>query len=112
SSTSASFDFASSPAGATFECALDGSAFAACSSPQTYAALTAGSHTFQVRAVNAFGTDASPAAFTWTIGSLPDTTISSSPAASTTSTSASFTFTSTPSGATFECALDGGAFAA
>src|SRR5262249_61770690 len=111
-STSASFDFTSSPTGATFECALDGAPFAACTTPQAFSSLVLGNHTFQVRAVNAFGTDASPASYTWAIGVVADTTITSSPAPSTTSTSASFSFTSTPTGATFECALDGAAFAA
>jgi hypothetical protein len=115
-STSASFSFtANPPAGATFECALDGAAFTACSSPQAYTGLAVGGHTFQVRASSAVGTDPSPASFAWTVLVLapPDTTITSTPAASTTSTSASFSFTATPSaGATFECALDGAAFAA
>src|SRR5262249_7069677 len=111
-STSASFDFTSSPTGATFECALDGAAFAGCSAPQAFSGLVLGTHTFQVRAVNAFGTDPSPAAYTWAIGVVAATAITSSLAASTTSTSASFDFTSSPTGATFECALDGAPFAA
>ncbi|MGD0166788.1 MAG: Calx-beta domain-containing protein, partial [Gaiellaceae bacterium] len=41
-----------------------------------------------------------------------DTSISSTPAASTTSSSASFAFSSNTSGATFECALDSGSWAA
>jgi hypothetical protein len=112
-SPSASFSFTSTPAGATFECSLDGAAFAACASPQAYATLALGNHTFGVRAVNEAGTDATPATFAWTINQAPaDTTITSAPAATTTSTSASFSFTSTPVGATFECSLDGAAFAA
>ena len=62
--------------------------------------------------MNAGGTDATPATFAWTIAALvlPDTTITSTPPASTATTSASFSFTSTPVGATFECSLDGAAF--
>jgi hypothetical protein len=115
-STSASFSFTATPStGATFECALDGAAFSACTSPRAYAGLAVGGHTFQVRAVNSNGTDPTPASFSWTITlpSPPETTITSAPAASTTSTSASFSFTATPStGATFECALDGAGFSA
>ncbi len=115
-STSASFSFTSTASGATFDCALDGAAFAACTTPKAYSGLAVGSHTFQVRSRDSAGTvDPSPASQTWTItapAAAPDTTITSGPAASTTSTSASFSFTSTASGATFDCALDGAAFAA
>jgi predicted outer membrane repeat protein len=111
-STSASFTF-SSESGATFECALDAAAFAACTSPRQYTGLAAGAHQFRVRAIDAAGnTDASPATYNWTIDTTaPQTTIGSAPPATTASTSASFTFSS-EAGATFECALDAAAFAA
>jgi hypothetical protein len=49
-----------------FQCRLDGAAFAACSSPTTYAGLAAGSHTFAVRAIDAAGNvDPTPATHTW-----------------------------------------------
>src|SRR5262249_48486532 len=63
----------STPSGATFQCALDGAAFAACSSPQAYSSLAVGLHSFQVRAVNGSGTDLSPALYTWTITASPST---------------------------------------
>ncbi|PYM92880.1 MAG: hypothetical protein DME04_13985 [Candidatus Rokuibacteriota bacterium] len=113
-STSASFSFSATKAGSTFECKLDGATFAACTSPQSYSSLAAGSHTFQVRAIDTAGNvDASPASFTWTIDTTaPDTTITANPPVLTNSTSASFSFTATKAGSTFECKLDGAAFAA
>lgn len=51
-----------------FQCSLDGAAFGPCTSPQSYAGLGRGAHTFLVRAVDAAGNpDASPAAYTWTV---------------------------------------------
>jgi hypothetical protein len=123
--TSGSFAFTGSDdttaAGSlTFECALDGSAYTACSSPMSFSGIAVGSHTFNVRAKDAAGNvDASPASRTWTVTAppadttAPDTSISSGPSGSTTSTFASFAFTgsddTTAAGSlTFECALDGG----
>jgi hypothetical protein len=62
----------------TFECSLDGSAFAACASPQSYNNLASGSHTFQVRARDASGNvDATPATYTWAVDNSPPTTTAS-----------------------------------
>jgi hypothetical protein len=112
-SASASFSFTSSEAGSTFECKLDGGSFAVCTSPQSYSGLSDGSHTFQVRAIDGLGNpDATPASYTWTIDTIsPDTTINSNPSNPSSSSSASFTFSGTGA-ASFECKLDGGAFAA
>ena len=64
----AAFAF-TSESGATFECRLDAGTWAACASPQTYAALADGRHAFAVRARDALGnTDATPAERAWTIG--------------------------------------------
>ena len=63
----ATFRFASSEAGATFQCSLDGAAWQTCSSPKTYN-LALGSHTFRVRARDDAGnTDPTPAAWNWAI---------------------------------------------
>jgi parallel beta-helix repeat protein len=116
-STSASFSFSSSEGSSTFECALDGAAFVACVSPSSYAALSLGAHSFAVRARdNAGNIDLTPAVHTWTIVAPPDTTapdtfIVSRPAASSTETSASFAFSASEAGSTFQCSLDGAAFA-
>jgi parallel beta-helix repeat protein len=120
-STSATFTFSSSEAGSTFKCSLDGGHFANCTSPRSYSGLALGQHSFQVRATDAAkpaNTDPTPAVWTWTVGSgppditPPETAITSGPPSTTTSTSAAFTFSSNEAGSTFQCALDGAAFAA
>ena len=107
-SASASFTFSSSEAGSTFECQLDSGGFAACTSPKNYTGLREGSHTFEVRAIDAAGnTDPTPASYTWTIDTVaPNTTIDSSPSDPSGSAAASFTFSSSETGSTFECQLD------
>ena len=113
-SASASFEFSSTPAGASFECKLDGGAYEACTSPKAYSGLSGGSHTFSVRAKDDAGNvDATPATQTWTVETpAPDTSITSGPTGAVRSTSASFAFTATQAGSTFECKLDAGAWAA
>jgi hypothetical protein len=113
SSADASFSFSSSESGSTFECKLDGGAFASCTSPKGYTGLAAGSHTFDVRATDAAGnTDASPASHTWTIDlTAPNTNITAAPSDPSNNTDPSFSFTSSEGGSSFECKLDGGAFA-
>ena len=72
SSTSATFTFSGTNTTTGFECKLDAGAYAVCTSPKTYNSLTAASHTFSVRAMNAGGTDATPATRTWTVtGTTP-----------------------------------------
>jgi len=112
-STSASFFFTSRGAASAFACSLDGAAFAACASPKSYTKLKAGSHNFQVRATGTIGSiDPTPASFDWTIDiTAPNTTITSGPPVLTNNPVATFTFTSTEAGGSFQCSLDGGAFA-
>jgi hypothetical protein len=76
SSASASFTFTSSEAASTFACSLDASGFSPCASPQTYAGLGDGTHTFRVQAVDAAGNaDTTPTAYSWEIvGVGPATT--------------------------------------
>ena len=112
-SASATFTFSSNTSGASFECQLDSGSFVACSSPQTYAGLSEGSHTFRVRATSAGLTDPTPASATWTVDTdPPDTTIDSGPSGLVSTTSATFSFSSSHAGSTFECKLDAGSFQA
>jgi len=73
-SSSAAFTF-SGEAGATFNCRLDGAAFAPCSSPASYSGLAEGSHSFDVRARDAAGNDSSAATINWLISLPPIVTL-------------------------------------
>jgi Bacterial Ig domain/Fibronectin type III domain len=108
-SAAASFAFAASEPGSSFECSIDGAAFAACTSAQGYAGLAEGQHTFQVRAIDASGNiDPTPAVRTWTVDTVPPgAVISSAPASVTNSDTASFEFSADEPNVTFTCSLDG-----
>jgi hypothetical protein len=68
----ATFEFTSSQTGSTFECSLDGSPFAACSSPHDVLAKKSGSHNFQVRARDAAGNvDQTEATYSWKLKPKP-----------------------------------------
>jgi hypothetical protein len=70
-STSAAIAFTASET-ATFECSLDGSAWATCTSPRALSGLAVGSHTFRVRAADSLGNvDATPASASWSISAPP-----------------------------------------
>jgi CSLREA domain-containing protein len=108
--TDASFAF-SADEDSSFECRLDAGPWVACSSPQAYAALADGTHSFQVRATDGAGnTDGTAAAHGWTVDTVaPQTAIESAPATPTRSTSASFAFSASED-SSFECKLDAGAW--
>ncbi len=109
------FAFTASELSVTFDCAIDGGTYAACTSGQAFGPLGDGAHAFAVRAHDRAGNvDASPAIRSWSIDtSTPDTAILSGPTGSTSATGASFTFISPDAGtgATFQCKLDAAAFA-
>ena len=66
--TSASFGFTGAGTSGSYECRLDTGLFVDCASGRTYSGLSAGTHTFAVRAVDSTGNvDASPAVRTWTV---------------------------------------------
>jgi hypothetical protein len=108
------FTFSSSAPGSSFECRVDGAAFAACSGPgasHTTIALTDGSHTFAVRATDpAANTDPTPATRAFTVDTRrPVTRITKKPRKKLKTTKAKakvrVSFTS-EGGATFKCRLD------
>ena len=104
-STSSPYTFSSSEPNSTFECRIDTSEFASCTSPYAVGTLADGDHTFSVRATDAAGnTDQSPASRTFTVDTLaPQTTIDSGPDP--------FRFSSSESNSTFECKLDAAEYA-
>nr|MDQ3822747.1 Ig-like domain repeat protein [Actinomycetota bacterium] len=112
--TSATFAFGASEGGSTFECSLDGAAWASCTAPATYSGLAGGDHTFEVRATDAVGnTDGTPATRSWTVdASAPETTIDSGPTGATNQVDATFTFSADEPGSSFQCSLDEGAWVA
>jgi len=113
-STAAEFSFsATPPSGAAFECRLDGAAFAACTGPVDYSGLdgddaaTGAAHTFEVRAKNAGGTDASPASYAWTVDTVaPAVSLTDRPSDPSGASEAVFSFTAGEPAA-FACSLAG-----
>jgi hypothetical protein len=109
------FNFASSETGSSFSCGIDGPPSAPCVPGGTFGPpLANGTYTFEVAAEDPTAQlDQSPATGTFTIAApLPDTLIDSAPPASGNSRNASFGFHSTKPGSSFQCSLDGSAFAA
>jgi hypothetical protein len=92
---------------------MDSGAWGSCTSPQGYTSVADGAHTFSVRATDpAANTDATPAQAAFTVDTTgPDTSITQAPPPLTAS-AIQIAFTSPEAGVTFECLLDGGAFAA
>ena len=115
--TSPTFEFSSSEGASTFECRIDGAAFAPCDSPYSSGPLALGNHVFEVRASDtAANVDPTPASHSFAIvpppdTQAPDTTIDSGPAATGVDTAPVFGFSSSEPGSTFECRFDGAAFA-
>jgi uncharacterized delta-60 repeat protein len=75
---SVSFSFTGTDAGGTdvasFECSLDATPFAICTSPALYAGLSLGPHVFDVRARDGAGNvDPTPASHTWNVVPGPQT---------------------------------------
>jgi RNA polymerase sigma factor (sigma-70 family) len=76
--TTAGFAFTANEANVTFACSLDGAAFAACTSPVSYARLVRAPHGFAVRATDQAGNTGPETTHAWTIVAppLPDLHVS------------------------------------
>lgn len=97
----------------SFRCSLDGSPFAACSTPVRYSGLAQGAHSFSVRAVDAAGNVGPVRAWSWTVDVIAPaapvlTTNPSDPSPNATN---DFAWTASESGLSFECSLNNGSFA-
>ena len=113
-STSANFSFGDDEAGVTFECQLDGSAFASCTSPATYPGLADGSHTFAVRARDAAGNASSATSYTWSLQAPrpPAPSIDSTPSDPNNASTSTFSFSDSDMTVSFQCSIDGASFSA
>jgi hypothetical protein len=111
-SSTATFTFSSNVGGVRFECSVDGSAFAPCTSPASFPNLADGDHVFDVRAVDASGNvDPTPAHAAWSIDTTPPgATITAGPRERTAAASAVFWFAA-ERGSRLECSVDVRAFA-
>lgn len=111
SDTSARFTFTGAR-GDSYDCSLDGAAFAACTSPRSYSGLRDGSHSFRVRERTRAGQVGDPVERTWTVDTRapPAPTITQQPPLVTNQTSARFAYTDAEANVTYECKVDGVAF--
>jgi len=111
---SATFTFSDTQANLTFECSIDGLAFGPCASGVTYSPISAGQHSFQVRALDVNNNLSPATVYSWTVTGVAVTppTITSGPGHITSATTAAFSFTDSEGGIAFLCSLDGAAFTA
>jgi CSLREA domain-containing protein len=67
--TTATFAFGGAPGSEVsgYECSLDGSAYAACASPQSFSGLAPGAHAFSVRSNDEAGNTSAPTVYQWTV---------------------------------------------
>jgi hypothetical protein len=110
--TTATFKFTGGPDALSFRCQIDGTGYAGCTSPKTYASLSEGKHTFSVKAVASGGATSAATSFTWRVDvtAPPTPGVTGIPAA-TASTNAEFSLSDGESGVTYRCKLDTGAYA-
>jgi Ca2+-binding RTX toxin-like protein len=110
--TTPSWSFSSDDAAAVYECRVDGGPFAGCSGTGEHTATVAdGAHTFEVRATDAVGNSAVATDEFAVDAKAPETALGKVKKR-TTKRKVKLSFSSDDAGASFECSLDGKAFAA
>jgi hypothetical protein len=67
SSSTASFGFTDSESPVSFSCRLDAGAWSPCTSPQSYSLVSAGTHEFDVRAIDAAGNTGDDTGWKWQV---------------------------------------------
>jgi hypothetical protein len=119
-SSSANFTFSATDSGggtvSSYQCSIDGAAYATCTSIKSYTGLAAGSHQFALLAIDTAGNTSSASTYSWTIDTTaPTISITSTPSSPTNATTASFSFSATDSGggaiASYACKIDAGSYA-
>ncbi len=111
--TDPTFEFSSDLNPASFECSLDGAAFAACESPLQLADLADGDHDFSVRAIHD-GVTGLATSYEFSVDTVkPVTTIDAAPAQvnGPDVDSGEIEFSANELGLDFECSYDGAQFA-
>jgi len=104
SATTATVSFTDAEPGA-FQCRLDAAAFAGCASPVTYAGLSAGAHTVDVRVIDPAGNVSPIASRTWTVDTVgPTAALADATVTAFATTTPSFAFRLSEAG-TARCAL-------
>ena len=108
-SSSATFSFSSNEGGVSYGCSLDGSAYAPCSTPNTFGGLANGAHTLAVRATDGAGNlDATAASYAWTVDVVaPAPPVISAPAAGSSMAALVAVSGSAEAGSTVAVSIDG-----
>ena len=112
-SQTAVFTFTSPDLSATFQCSLNGSAAAPCTSPVVYSGLADATRSLLIQAVDPAGNvDLLSHPISWTVDATPPDTTLQNPGNIVAQDGPEFQFASTEPGSTFQCALDNQAFQA
>lgn len=95
-------------------CTLDSQTLGSCMSPLTLTNLSAGAHTFRIKATDAANNTSEEKTATWTVDlTAPSVTIATQPARFSNTNSANFTFSGQIGSVAltnFECSIDGGTY--
>lgn len=106
-----SFTFSSPEVGAALQYQIDGGGFIDSSGSVTLDMLADGTHTFDVRAIDALGNTGTVVSYVWTIDTVgPDVTLDGKPADPSNDNTPTFSFSSPEAGAALQYQIDGGGF--